>query len=153
MPTSLRIEIFAVDLNATVRFYVELLGFGLVTDRRADPRPYIAMQRDGVRIGAVLWRDAVAGPDRRSETDFSSPRSPRSSAAVDVEPAMLARCRRPPTGVEIVLEVDYLHAERDRIRAAGWPIDEDIVRRPWGLQDFRVLDPDGYYLRFTHAAR
>ena len=61
--------------------------------------------------------------------------------------------RRPPTGVEIVLEVDYLHAERDRIRHAGWPIEEDIVRRPWGLQDFRVIDPDGYYLRITHRAR
>ncbi len=124
MPTSLRIEIFPADLNATVRFYVELLGFALVTDRRADAHPYLAMQRDAVRIGAFLWRDAVAVP-----------------------------YRRPPTGVEIVLEVDYLHAERDRIRAAGWPIDEDIIRRPWGLQDFRVVDPDGYYLRFTHAAR
>ena len=61
--------------------------------------------------------------------------------------------RRPPTGVEIVLEVDYLHAERDRIRHAGWPIEEDIVRRPWGLQDFRVIDPDGHYLRITHRAR
>jgi hypothetical protein len=61
--------------------------------------------------------------------------------------------RQPPTGVEIVLEVDYLHAERDRIRLAGWPIQEDIKRRPWGLQDFRVLDPDGYYLRFTSRAR
>ena len=30
---------------------------------------------------------------------------------------------------------------------------EDIVRRPWGLQDFRVIDPDGYYLRITHRAR
>ena len=57
--------------------------------------------------------------------------------------------REPPTGVEIVLEVDYLHAERDRLRHAGWPIVEDIMRRPWGLQDFRVLDPDGYYLRIT----
>jgi hypothetical protein len=55
--------------------------------------------------------------------------------------------------VEIVVEVDYLHAERDRIRLAGWPIEEDIMRRPWGLQDFRVLDPDGYYLRFTSRAR
>ena len=46
-----------------------------------------------------------------------------------------------------------LHVERDRIRLAGWPIEEDIMRRPWGLQDFRVLDPDGYYLRFTSRAR
>ena len=123
MPTSLRLEIFPADLNATVRFYVDLLGFALVTDRRADPLPYLDLQRDAVQIGAV----AVPGGAKAH--------------------------RQPPTGVEIVLEVDYLHAERDRLRHAGWPIVEDIMRRPWGLQDFRVLDPDGYYLRFTSKAR
>lgn len=123
MPTSLRIEIFPADLNATVRFYVDLLGFSLVTDRRADVAPYLALRRDDVLIGAV----PVPGGHRLY--------------------------RKPPTGVEIVIEVDYLHVERDRIRLAGWPIEEDIMRRPWGLQDFRVLDPDGYYLRFTSRAR
>ena len=123
MPTSLRIEIFPADLNATVRFYVDLLGFSLVTDHRADVSPYLALRRDDVQIGAV----PVPGGHPLQ--------------------------RKPPTGVEIVLEVDYLHVERDRIRLAGWPIEEDIMRRPWGLQDFRVLDPDGYYIRFTSRAR
>lgn len=124
MPTTLRLEIFPADLNATVRFYVDLLGFTLVTDRRGDEQPYLALERGAVRIGAAA-RPGEGSPAQR----------------------------RPPTGVEIVLEVDYLHAERDRIRHAGWPIEEDIVRRPWGLQDFRVTDPDGYYLRITHRAR
>ena len=124
MPTTLRLEIFPADLNATVRFYVDLLGFTLVTDRRGDEQPYLALERDAVRIGAAA-RPGEGSPAQR----------------------------RPPGGVEIVLEVDYLHAERDRIRHAGWPIEEDIVRRPWGLQDFRVTDPDGYYLRITHRAR
>ena len=124
MPTTLRLEIFPADLNATVRFYVDLLGFTLVIDRRGDEQPYLALERDAVRIGAA----ARPGEGNRAQ-------------------------RRPPIGVEIVLEVDYLHAERDRIRHAGWPIEEDIVRRPWGLQDFRVTDPDGYYLRITHRAR
>ena len=123
MPSSLRLEIFPADLNATVRFYVDLLGFSLVDDRRTDELPYLSFQRDEIRIGAVTV------------------------------PGGIAAHRQPPTGVEIVLEVDFLHAERDRIRHAGWPIVEDIKRRPWGLQDFRVLDPDGYYLRFTSKAR
>ena len=123
MPTSLRLEIFPADLNATVRFYVDLLGFSLATDRRSDALPYLALTRDDVHIGAVTV------------------------------PGGHAAHRRPPTGVEIVIEVDYLHVERDRIRLGGWPIEEDIMRRPWGLQDFRVLDPDGYYLRFTSRAR
>ena len=57
--------------------------------------------------------------------------------------------RRPPTGVEIVLEVVDVEAERDRVRRAGWPITEDIASRPWGLRDFRLLDPSGYYVRLT----
>ena len=30
---------------------------------------------------------------------------------------------------------------------------EDLRDRPWGLRDFRVLDPAGYYLRITDRAR
>jgi len=59
--------------------------------------------------------------------------------------------RRPPTGVEVVLEVDDVLRERDRVVAAGWSLAEDLTRRPWGLVDFRLLDPDGYYLRVTEC--
>jgi uncharacterized glyoxalase superfamily protein PhnB len=51
--------------------------------------------------------------------------------------------------VELVLEVDDLEAEHQRVRAA-WPLEEDLQERPWGLRDFRVLDPSGYYLRITN---
>ena len=57
--------------------------------------------------------------------------------------------RRPPAGVEIVLEVADVEAERERVRRAEWPIEEDITRQPWGLRDFRLLDPSGYYVRLT----
>jgi predicted enzyme related to lactoylglutathione lyase len=58
--------------------------------------------------------------------------------------------RRPPTGTEIVLEVDDLAAEYAYVRDAGWPIDAPITEQPWGLVDFRIVDPDGYYLRITN---
>ena len=60
--------------------------------------------------------------------------------------------RRPPVGVELVLEVDDLDVDRARVDAAGWPVTEDITERPWGLRDFRLLDPDGYYWRITTPA-
>jgi uncharacterized glyoxalase superfamily protein PhnB len=34
---------------------------------------------------------------------------------------------------------------------AGYRLLEPLRERPWGLRDFRVVDPDGYYLRITHA--
>ncbi|MFF5211933.1 VOC family protein [Streptosporangium sp. NPDC000396] len=84
---------------------------------------YAAVRRDGVRIGAALaWRPV----DRAA--------------------------RSVPDGTEIVIEVDDVRAERDRVIAAGWPLAEDLKLRPWGLTDFRVHDPDGYYLRFTDTS-
>ena len=81
------------------------------------------MQRGAVRVGAA--RRAVAA----------------------------ARAARlPPTGVELVLEVDDVAAERDLVTAAGWPLDQDLQNRAWGLTDFRVVDPAGYYLRITSRA-
>jgi lactoylglutathione lyase len=50
------------------------------------------------------------------------------------------------------VEVDGLAGERSRVGAAGWPVEEDVQARPWGLTDFRILDPAGYYLRITSRA-
>ncbi len=116
----LRIELFPADLDATVAFYTAVLGFTLERDERSAEPGYVALVRGETRIGAAA-RPPV--PDEEA--------------------------RRPPTGIEVVLEVDDLAAERERVRRAGWPVVEDVTDRPWGLTDFRVLDPAGHYLRIT----
>ncbi len=55
--------------------------------------------------------------------------------------------------MEIVLELDDLQTLQAlyghcRERAA---ISEPLQLRPWGLYDFRLADPDGYYLRITYG--
>jgi predicted enzyme related to lactoylglutathione lyase len=120
---TLRFEIFPADLDAAVDFYTRVLRFSVTKDQRGDPAAYVAMQRGAVRIGAA--RRAV--PDAHA-------------------------ARRPPAGVELVLEVDDVAGERDRVVAAGWPLEEDLQDRPWNLKDFRILDPAGYYLRITSRA-
>lgn len=60
-----------------------------------------------------------------------------------------ASYRQPNKGVEIVFEVDDLDEERDFIVDKDWPLEADIKSQPWGLRDFRLVDPDGYYLRIT----
>jgi lactoylglutathione lyase len=116
----LRIELFPSDLDRFADFYVRVLRFELVSDKRAEPSPYLSVRRDGVKIGATR-------------------------AWVAVDPV----ARTVPQGVEVVLEVDDLVAERDAIVAAGWPVANDITLQPWGLTDFRLFDPDGHYIRFT----
>jgi lactoylglutathione lyase len=123
MPATVRFEIFPADLNVTATFYTEVLGFTVAQDRRRDPDPYIYLARDRIGLGAALAR-SVASYEQR----------------------------RPPIGVELVLEVDDLEAERNHVSEAGWSVDEDLADRPWGLRDFRLIDPDGYYWRITNRA-
>lgn len=117
--TSLRCEIFPNDLDATADFYVRVLGFVLERDERRAAQPYLALARDDVRIGAA------AGPD----VDHAA--------------------RRPPVGVELVIEVENLDSCHERVMSSGWPIDGALTAQAWGARDFRILDPSGYYLRLT----
>jgi len=60
------------------------------------------------------------------------------------------------SGQGIGIEIGLVVADLDKTFAAaskqkGWPISTGIVHRPWGVRDFRVLSPDGYYLRFTEG--
>jgi predicted enzyme related to lactoylglutathione lyase len=120
MDTTLRCEIFPADLDATVDFYTRVLRFTLAADRRDTEVPYVSLHRGSVRIGAL--GSGVA--DAHAE-------------------------RLPPGGTELVLEVDDVAGERDEVVAAGWPLAADLTDRPWGLTDFHVTDPAGYYLRIT----
>jgi lactoylglutathione lyase len=123
MEMTLRFEIFPFDLDEVVDFYARVLRFGVTKDQRHEPSAYVSMRRGTVQVGAA----------RR---------------AVDTVPDARA-ARLPPAGVELVLEVDDVAGERDRVVAAGWPLEQDLQDRPWGLTDFRIIDPAGYYLRIT----
>jgi hypothetical protein len=57
-------------------------------------------------------------------------------------------------GVEIGLVVgDLDRAYAAAVKHEGFRISTAITRRPWGVRDFRVLAPDGYYLRFTEGPK
>lgn len=110
MTVTLRIEIFPADLDATADFYTQVLGFTLVRDQRDGSPGYLALERDRVRIGAA-YRDE---PERQPG-------------------------RRPPSGTEIVIEVDDLDAARARLALAT----PEPVETGWGARLFQVQDPDG----------
>jgi hypothetical protein len=57
-------------------------------------------------------------------------------------------------GIEIgivVADLDKSYAAALKFKDKGFPISTGIVRRPWGVRDFRVLASEGYYFRFTEG--
>jgi len=52
-------------------------------------------------------------------------------------------------GVELVVVVEDVAALHARAVASGQADISALVAQPWGLTDFRVVDPDGYYIRVT----
>jgi len=51
-------------------------------------------------------------------------------------------------GVEIVLRVADVEDAYRTAKDSGWPV-SDLALQPWGMRDFRLVDPDGYYVRVT----
>lgn len=126
----LRMELFVDDLDASVAFYDRALGFRV--DRRDEG--YVSMRRGTV----VLGLGPVAKlPESGTGPGFTRQRLGAGKGA----------------GVEIVLELDDLDevvALHDHCRDVA-TVAEALQRRPWGRWDFRIADPDGYYLRVTHG--
>ena len=124
--TGIRMELFVHDMDVSIDFYCRVLGFEL--SRREEGYA-------SVRSGNVILGLGPIGKLPLDEGYFT-----RGRLAVDRG-----------AGVEIVLEVDDIAAFHEKVVAEGYPILEVLQKRPWGLKDFRVADPDGYYLRLTSS--
>ena len=123
MPACVRVEIFPADLEKCIAFYTDILRFTLLGRKNG----YAYFQRDSIFIGA-------------DQSNFELGELQRANLS----------SRKPPTGVEILIEVDDLEAERSWVVVEkGWTLDADIKLQYWGLRDFRIMDPDGFYLRIT----
>jgi lactoylglutathione lyase len=124
-----RFELFVVDVDTTIKFYEDVLGFSATRHESG----YVALNNGNVEIGLGLL---VGLP----ENHHFRTRWPSGSL--------------PGLGVEIVLEVDevegFFKRAKDQIHNVGGQI-QDIANQPWGLRDFRVIDPDGYYVRVTES--
>lgn len=116
------VELFVSDVARSVAFY-EALGFRIAV-QRGD---WVLLDLKGARLALQGDARAVAGPHYFSGHIAQEPRG---------------------VGVEVPIEVADVDAVLGRARDLRAVVDE-VRDRPWGARDFRVADPDGYYLRFT----
>jgi catechol 2,3-dioxygenase-like lactoylglutathione lyase family enzyme len=115
--------LLASDLEETIAFYTDVLGFTLVKTLE-DPPTWCSLQRDGVGL-MFVW----AGPPHEHEPgeEHDHP-SPGITGVLYISPD----------------DVTALHDEID----GRWQICEELGVRPHGMLEFAVLDPNGYRLRF-----
>jgi catechol 2,3-dioxygenase-like lactoylglutathione lyase family enzyme len=119
----LRVELFVSDLERSVQFYSEVLGFERIS--RSLLGDYTVMRRGLAQIALQSQR----------HLDEEHPLKPRAAERLGV-------C------VELVVEVDDLAAAH-ACASRRWPLETELGLRPWGRRDFRLLDPDGFYVRVT----
>lgn len=119
----LRLELFVKDLRKAARFYTEVLGF--VVGKETDD--YISVKKGNAIIG-------LGSIEKLRKSHYLKPQN-------DDE--------RIGGGVEIVLEVEEIEAYYKRILDLGYPIHAGLTVQSWGSTDFRLIDPDGYYIRIT----
>jgi catechol 2,3-dioxygenase-like lactoylglutathione lyase family enzyme len=134
-------ELDVRDLNASLAFYCELLGFTLVFTRSAER--FAFLDREGV---SVMLEEA-AGPGRRFRTAPLERPYGRGinfqAAATDVD-ELFARVRTSGAAVLVTLEERWYDV--DVVAPSG----RFTRRGPMaaGNRQFVVADPDGYLWRF-----
>ncbi len=117
------VELFVRDVAASRAFY-EALGF--VAANAWSKGAW--MEREGVGIRLELDDHVAAGPHYFTPNIGRHPRG---------------------TGVEIVVQVSDVEAVHAAAVESGLNIVKGLQDRPWNCTDFRLADPDGYFLRIT----
>ncbi|RPG30406.1 VOC family protein [Flagellimonas sp.] len=123
--TTLRLELFTSDMQKSVDFYTGILGFQM--EGKKINSAYQPVKRDNVILG--IGPIGKLGDDHHFKPHLKH--------------------MQKGYGVEIVLEVDDIRSVYEQVKASGYPIHDSLKTQPWGLTDFRLVDPDGYYLRVT----
>jgi catechol 2,3-dioxygenase-like lactoylglutathione lyase family enzyme len=116
-------------LERSLAFYVEVLGFKLVFERREEKFAYLACE------GSELMIEEAAGPGRRFR---------------------IAPLEHPyGRGINLQIQVGDVNAMHARAVAAGVtfvvPLEDRWYRRDadeYGKRQFVIADPDGYLLCF-----
>lgn len=120
----LRLELLVQSVPDSMDFYTRVLGFDTIS---YQPDNYSVFRKGGIQIAL---QDQAQLPD-------DHPLKPHN--------------RSVGLGIELVLEVEDIQADYARVQQSGWELSDTLAKRPWGLQDFRVLDPNGFYIRITES--
>jgi hypothetical protein len=121
-------------------------GFVFVELYVEDPAYYARIFRDALRFEVV--RDEGSFVELRSERGVVLLNSFDDADAGHPFEHYRQEKRR-GLGVEIGIVTDHLEETWEAARRIEGCAVSDIVRQEWGMTDYRILTPHGYYLRVT----
>ncbi|MBT2605998.1 VOC family protein [Bacillus sp. ISL-53] len=124
---NLRLELFVESIEKSVEFYRDILEFNAPKE---IIHTYVPLKKGSVTLGLGEMKNL---PE-------SNPLKVSNSS------------QQTGLGVEIVLEVEDINDIYNKVVEKGYSIQTKLTKRSWGLEDFRLIDPDGYYIRITSMA-
>lgn len=123
-------ELLVRDLQASLRFWRDLLGFRVLYERRAEGFAYLERQRAEVMLETAGESSWSVGP---------------------LEPPF-------GRGINLQIETSSLEPLLEALATARWPLYRQPEERWYrtgdkeaGQRQFLVQDPDGYLLRFAQS--
>lgn len=120
------LELHVPDFKLVRDFYFRL-GFAEVWEREPEGfKGYLVMQREGSII--CFWGG--------NQEIYNHPHFKKFEV------------KTPGYGVEIVMQISNLKEFYEEVKSFA-EIVEPLTMQPWGLEDFRIVDPVGYYIRIT----
>lgn len=122
MTSNIRLELFVKDLQRSVDFYKNVIQLDLFSQNENS-----AMFK-AENLNLLLTQEDVIS----SNHYFSEIKTSRKGM-----------------GVEIILVVPDVQSYYQRICEMQIELESELKQQEWGMTDFRLTDPDGYYLRIT----
>jgi lactoylglutathione lyase len=127
---------------------------------QADGYVFVELYVEDCAYYTRLFRDALGFTVTRDEGDFVALRSKHGTillnAFTDPDPGHpFEHYRREPrrgVGVEIGIVTERVAEAWAAARSIEGCTVGDLVTQEWGMTDFRILTPHGYYLRVTTPA-
>lgn len=124
---SVQIELHVPSFDKVKDFYGKL-GFEIVWEREPEEKKgYLVIKKDDNIL--CFW----AGNEFVFEQEYFS---------------QFPKDTKRGYGIEIVIMVERIEDFYNDVRKFAKVV-EEIQLKPWGLKDFRIEDPFGFYLRFT----
>ncbi|WP_369900094.1 VOC family protein [Bacillus manliponensis] len=122
MQLEFRLELFVEKLQRSIKFYEEILNITFSKKTTTS-----AMMKQG-NFSLLLTPDYILDEEHYLKRGGLTPKG---------------------KGVEIIIVCDDIEQLYEHVLRKNYPIQSKLKIQSWGMKDFRIVDPDGYYLRIT----